>query len=231
MMADHSPITTLTVFQFSGRLRRLWAFAQMGLARPLLRNVPGLRFHRLMGMGRGIGFSALPDPGRYAVLGVWESHADARRFLDDSRFIRRYRRHAAAVATVALATISAHGTWGGSNPFLPISSRSEDPSGPVAVLTRARIRLSRLRAFWSFVAPVRAELAAADGLQTSVGVGEAPLILQATFSIWRDVAAMEAFAYRMGDHREAVRRTRDEGWYAEELFARFAVVERSEIFP
>ncbi|MDB5033568.1 MAG: spheroidene monooxygenase [Chlorobi bacterium] len=230
MMADRSPVTTLTVFHFSGR-RRLWAFAQMALARPLLRDIPGLRFHRLMGAGRGLGFSRRPDWGRYAVLCVWESRDDARRFLDDSRFIRRYRRHAGAVATVMLATLSAHGAWGGANPFLPISPLSEHPSGPVAVLTHAHIRPSRLHAFLGRLPLIGVALTAADGLQASIGIGEVPFILQATFTIWRDAAAVEAFAYRTEGHRDAVRRTRDEGWYAEELFARFAVVERSEIFP
>ena len=65
------------------------------------------------------------------------------------------------------------------------------------------------------------ELAGADGLRAAVSIGEAPVGLQATFSIWSDVAAVVAFA-RSPEHRAVVRRTREEDCYGEELFARFA---------
>ena len=64
------PITTLLVFSFAPS-RRLWAFIAMARVRSLLKDVPGLRFHKMMGTGRGRGFSLRPDWGRYAVRGVW----------------------------------------------------------------------------------------------------------------------------------------------------------------
>jgi hypothetical protein len=203
----------------------------MAFARRLLRDVPGLRFHRLMGMGRGIGFSREPDWGRYAFLGVWQSHEHARRFLDDSRFISRYRSHAERVSTVILHPLTAHGSWDGANPFEPSAASFGDDIGPIGILTRATIRLSRAHAFWSQVAPVSHELAHAPGLIASVGIGELPFIRQATFSIWQSSAHMQAFAYANGRHREVIRRTRDEHWYSEDLFARFQVVEEIGSFP
>jgi hypothetical protein len=42
--------------------------------------------------------------------------------------------------------------------------------------------------------------------------------------VWRSDADLVQFAYRHPDHRRVIDRTPTEGWYAEELFARFAVL-------
>jgi hypothetical protein len=55
-------------------------------------------------------------------------------------------------------------------------------------------------------------------------MGEAPLGVQGTFSLWRDAAALHAYAYEGDAHRTAIRQTAARRWYAEELFARFAVL-------
>jgi hypothetical protein len=95
--------------------------------------------------------------------------------------------------------------------------------GPVAAITRARLRVTRARAFWRAVPPVSADLGNVEGLRLAIGIGEAPIGLQGTFSLWSTAAALTAFAYRREAHLDVVRRTPAERWYAEELFARFAV--------
>ncbi|MER5647629.1 spheroidene monooxygenase [Streptosporangium sp. NPDC002524] len=97
-----------------------------------------------------------------------------------------------------------------------------DPGGPVAVLTRASIRPARLVAFYRSVPGVDRLLAEQDGCLASVGVGEWPLARQGTFSLWRDADAVRDFAHRGRAHRRVIGRTRAEGWYSEELFARFS---------
>src|SRR6056297_3505340 len=51
---------------------------------------------------------------------------------------------------------------------------------------------------------------------------EVPWLHQVTFSIWPDKASMNAFA-RGGPHARAIRAVREEGWFREELYARFRV--------
>lgn len=225
-----SPLTTLSIFSFE-RGSRWWAFKQMGLARPALAKAPGLRFYKLMGSGRGLVFSLKPDWSRYALLAVWEDEASARRFLADSSFMEQYRNHAGRISTLMLRTLSAHGLWSGTNPFLPPYPGLSKEVTPLAVLTRATIRPSRLPAFWQRAPQVSDKLTHAPGLLASIGVGEVPFITQATLSLWQDLDAMRQFAYQSPQHRQTIERTRREKWYSEDLFARFAVLEQIGEFP
>ncbi|WP_447645264.1 hypothetical protein [Nocardioides zeae] len=98
-------------------------------------------------------------------------------------------------------------------------------TGLVASITRARLRPTRALSFWRAVPPVVDDLAATPGLRLALGIGEAPIGLQGTFSLWESDAALRAFAHGSAAHRSAVRRTEPERWYAEELFARLAVLD------
>ena len=219
--ADNVPTVTLSLFGYSGS-DRVWAFTQMGLARASLSRTTGLRFWRLVGSGRGAGFSLRPDWSRYGLLAVWNDESNAHAFFERAPFPAAVRARADEVWTVRLAPTASRGAWGGSNPFQPTQRAVDDAA--VAVLTRAAIRWRRLGAFWGAVPATSRAVESADGLVASIGIGEAPLVRQATFSIWRDERALRAYAYATDAHREAIRRTRDERWYSEDLFARFSVV-------
>jgi hypothetical protein len=93
----------------------------------------------------------------------------------------------------------------------------------VLALTRARIRPAKIPAFWRATPAVVAELAAAPGLLARFGIGEASVGWQGTVSLWRDATDLTRFAYRQPEHRAVIARARAGRWFAEELFARFAV--------
>ena len=57
------------------------------------------------------------------------------------------------------------------------------------------------------------------------GVGEAPLGWQGTVSLWRNGQDLVEFAYHQTHHRQAMQRSSTMRWYAEELFARFDVLD------
>jgi heme-degrading monooxygenase HmoA len=62
------------------------------------------------------------------------------------------------------------------------------------------------------------------GVRLAIGMGEAPIGFQGTFSIWESTAAVTEFAHRRSPHQVAIQRSSAEHWYAEELFARFEVL-------
>ena len=94
----------------------------------------------------------------------------------------------------------------------------------MAAITRGRIRPRMWRRFWSAVPPVALDVRDGGGLTFALGIGEAPVGLQGTFSTWSSGAALNDFAYRRSPHQAVIAQTRQFDWYSEELFARFALL-------
>lgn len=216
--------TTLTVFTLKPGHRR-WALAQMGTAPPQLKRVPGLRFSKLLGSGAANGFGVWPNFDRYGFMAVWEEEALAEAFFRRHPLWAAYQQRSAEQWTVRLAPLKAQGLWDGQNPFDYGTKAIAAPADtPVAVLTRASIHWRKTPRFWKFVEPTSAALAHAAGVRAAIGLGELPLVRQATFSVWESAQAMQAYAYKDPKHREVIKLTHRENWYAEELFARFLVL-------
>lgn len=194
------------------------AMARLGTDRLRMRRVPGLRFWRLLGTGRGDDTGAGVDPRRTAMFAVWDDESALDAFLGTSTIGRRWTGLDEAWH-VRLRLLGGHGTWRGVDPLAGLAAGAA--TGPVAIITRADVRPSAWRTFGRAGRLVDDELHRADGLIDVVGIGEAPVGRLATFSLWQSIAAARQFAYAMPDHVEVVRRTRADDWYSEELFARF----------
>lgn len=218
---------TLTIARYP-KQHIYFALLAMAVHRlPLLFN-KSISFYKLMGSGKNGTFDKHPDWQQWAILAVHKKtfnpqdlHQPAHcRKLYGSFIHRWWKFFNCEIYTMAMEPMEGHGRWDDRQPFgnLP---RQTDYEGPVGVLTRATIRLSKLRSFWGSVAGVANQMNNCKGLHTSFGIGEIPFIKQATFSVWENKEAMKDFAYRMKEHNEVIQTTRKENWYSEELFVRF----------
>jgi hypothetical protein len=215
-------ITTVSIYQFSGFTKKFWALSQMGLAPRKLLCTPGLSFLKLMGSGADNGFGIKPNWGTYGILAIWENRAAAEQALATNPTFLAYTKKSTKQQTVFLVNTMAHGLWDGCMPFQ--SGKAFDPTAPVAVLTRATIKRRYLWRFWRQVPAVSRDVHDKPGLEYAIGIGELPLVQQATFSLWRSGKEMMDFAYRSEHHKQVIAQTRAFAWYKEELFARFEVL-------
>lgn len=228
MTAPAGPTVELRVW---GVDRVLPALGRMSSGRRVLRRTPGLRFAKLLGTGTARTFTLeSADLRHWAALTVWHD-ADAASAASDSVVFRRWRESSTEELRITMRPLRSKGRWSRVDPFETVRSSTDhdasgpDWAGPVAALTRARLRPTKMGSFWRAVPPVATELAGAQGNRLALGVGELPLGVQGTFSIWDSAQDLTGFAYRSPAHLSAVRRTAPSRWYAEELFARLAVTE------
>lgn len=179
-------------------------------------------FWKLMGCGRNGSFDKTPDWRQWALLEIFDESTTA---TAHPRILEQWWHFWGCEKwSLVLKPIEGHGQWDGKEVFGSLPKQT-DYNGTIAILTRATIRFSRLRNFWKHVDPVAQKMSTSPGFITSVGIGEVPWIKQATFSIWESKEAMKNFAYRMQEHAEVVRKTKQENWYSEEMFVRFQIIE------
>lgn len=221
------PFTRLSFYHFPDRKTRWWAFKQMREAHASLSQIEGLKFYKLLGSGAGEGFSIKPDWSVYAFLQVWEDEEAAERALNDP-WLQVLQVQCNGQMHFKLSPYHSKGTWNGKAPFEKEESKD---TALMAVITRASIKWTHLIPFWLAVPAVSRIISKQKSLLFQKGVGEWPLIEQATFSVWDREAAMKDFAYQQKEHREVVQKTRKLKWYREEQFSRFAVVDISGDWP
>ena len=193
----------------------------MGINKMQLKRLSGVTFIKLLGTGKGESFTPKDaNPFRWGMLlTIDENQIDV---LDKSFVVKSWQKICISEYRVILKPISSHGFWSGKQPF---AIDKFEWAGKIAAVTRARIVWRKNLIFWRAVPPVTESLHQSPGLLNAIGIGEAPIGLQGTFSIWQDAASLRDFAYKGQAHSEAIRATSANQWYSEELFARFAVIE------
>jgi heme-degrading monooxygenase HmoA len=193
-----------------------------------------LLFVRVLGTGKGSSTAPGTEWGRTALFCVWQTESAADAFITT----QQHRAGLRESWHVKLRGVGGHGAWRGvdvpkllqptlvqptmsdSSSHITASSAG-DADTPLAIITRADVRLQAWRIFSAAARVVDRELHASDGLVAVVAVGEAPILRLGTFSVWRNHDAMRNFSTRRPDHVAVVQRTRAEQWYGEEMFVRF----------
>jgi hypothetical protein len=197
-----------------------WGWSRLVLGPRGLRGTPGLRAAHVLGSGHCGGFGLRPSLDRQGLIALFDTANDAVGFLYGARTPEAWRDHAHESMSLVLRTTASRGAWNG------ISLVGTGPAtrhAAVASLTRASIRPSRVHEFWRHAGASQAAVQSAAGCRLAVGLGEAPLLRQATFSVWDNAAALEAYAHS-GAHHAAAQGAWQREWFSESMFTRFEIM-------
>ena len=242
----HDPLSGVVVVLLADFLRQHqgWGWLRLVAGATPYKDIPGLTMVKVMGSGHGGGFSLRPSATHQGLICTF-SHLDlALKFLD-SPAVQAYRSRARECWTGVLSVQSARGHWdkqawqASSAQALGMPGEKQDKSeqgdsgqsldglphsGPFAVLTRASIVPTKAMAFWRYAPAAQADLGQAPGCLLAMGLGEAPLVHQCTFSLWQDTAAMLQYA-RQGAHQVASAAAYKHQFFSESLFVRMQVLQ------
>jgi spheroidene monooxygenase len=182
-----------------------------------------------MGSGHGGGFSLRPSASHQGLVTVFEQEEQAHAFIAGD-YVAQARERARESWSAVLAVDSARGEWDtqawAGTPTESLTPRTEhatDKPQPLAVITRASIRPAKAMAFWRYAPAAQTDLQKAPGCTVAIGLGEAPLVRQCTFSLWRDTPSMLAYAHG-GAHQNAIEAAYRHSFFSESLFVRMRVL-------
>ena len=209
-------------FVFSSAADKWFAFKNLGRPDVHFNEIKHIKFYRALGTGSGNGFSIIPSLSKYGFLMAIDAEGSSSESVWQSSIFNRYKSNCDSYLHVIGTPIKSHGMWNGANPFSP-SSGSGSSDGPIAVITRATIRPRRMIEFWRHVPKTSKFMYNNPASLYQTGIGEYPLFMQATFSLWRSKKLLIEAAYSDTIHGEIVKRTRLRNWYKEELFAEFSL--------
>jgi len=194
-----------------------WGISRLVIGKYPFQKIPGLRFVKVLGCGKHGGFDLMPSFQKQGLLCVFDSFENAQSFIGSSPIIENYKQHASEYFSVMLQTYSSRGSW--SHQTLHVS-QPIPVSGPIAGITRASIKWMKAPSFWRKAPPAQDSLAQAPGCLLAAGLGEAPYLRQATFTMWESTQAMESYA-RSGAHLQAIQTAYAGQFFSESMFSRF----------
>ena len=131
----------------------------------------------------------------------------------------------------ALAVTSARGFWDGSAWDATPPERlgkylgMDTQAAGMATLTRASIRPAKAVAFLRYAPAAQDDLKNAPGCELAMGLGEAPLVRQCTFSVWKDTPSIMDYAHT-GAHQQAIAAAYKNDFFSESMFVRMRVLRR-----
>lgn len=201
-----------------------------------LQQVPGLAFAKVMGSGHQGGFSIRPSATHQGLIAVFDTAASAQAFLKGPQ-IDAYRQRARQLWSGLMCVDSARGAWDartwGATPTQSLGEFEHtldgNGQGPLAVITRASIRPAKAMAFWRHAPASQTDLENAPGCTLAIGLGEAPLLRQCTFSLWQNTPSMLAYAHG-GAHQAALEAAYRHDFFAESLFVRMRLMQQEGLW-
>ena len=188
-------------------------------------NHDGLKFIKLLGTGSQDGFSIIPDFTSYVMISVWESDVLRKKFTNKNKLFKEIINKSSKRVEIKIDPYNYVGSWNGINPFINKSSYKE---GKIIVLTRARVRLNKLINFFISTSSAAKSINSKKGAEYYKGVGELPIIEQATISRWESEQSMKDYAYSDKSHLKIIHKARKNNWYSEELFVRSNIISLKE---
>ena len=210
---------TYYIDQFFFKKNKFWMFKLMGAYtfNKNLINSNGLKFIKLLGTGSKDGFSVIPDFSSYIMITSWENDINRKKFIDENELFNEIINNSSKRIEIKIDPYNYIGSWNGINPF---KNKSSYKKGKIVVLTRARVRLNKLVNFFVNTSLAAKSINSKKGAEYYKGVGELPIIEQATISIWKSEQSMKDYAYSDKNHLKIINKARKNKWYSEELFVR-----------
>lgn len=216
----------LDIFNFSNS--KFWIFKLMGsyTFNKTIFNSSGLEFFKLLGTGSRNGFSIYPDFSTYVTISSFIDHESRLSFLNHHLFKQMIEKSSFRREKL-IEPYQSKGTWNRINPF-KINSPYRDRE--ILVLTRARVRPKKILNFLINTSYASESIKGFKGVSFYKGVGELPIIEQATVSIWDNENLMKKYSYENKSHEDIILKSRKQNWYSEEMFVRFNVLETREYY-